>query len=325
VQLPEPLRAAIDELTAAVPGGDLSTAATRISNRYRDADFRSPVLSTDADRIAYAAVRMPATYAACHHVFQRLQLSVPDAQPVSLLDLGAGPGTAAWAARELFPSLQQFACLERDSGLIALGKTLTGGGALASAAWQQADVTAIESVPAADIIVISYLLGELPRHTADALLPRAWRAAKQFLVIIEPGTKRGFAGIIEARLALMAAGAKLAAPCPHENVCPMLPAFDRDDGDWCHFAARVERTSLHRFAKQGALGHEDEKFSYVIGSKLAIDQPLARIVRHPQKHGGHVQLELCTPEGLRRETVTRSQKDAYRAARKADWGDRWPG
>ena len=324
MQLPEQLRARIEGLSATVSGSELAKAATKMSEQYRAADFRSPVLTTDADRIAYAAVRLPATYAACHHAFKEARLSAPNAQPGSLLDLGAGPGTAVWAARELFPSLQQFALVERDAGLIALGKKLTEGCVLASANWQQTDVSALESLPAADIVVISYLLGELPRPYADKLTAQAWQAAKQFLVVIEPGTKRGYAGIIEARQALIAAGAKLATPCPHENVCPMLPAFDRDDGDWCHFSARVERTSLHRFAKQGALGHEDEKFSYVIGSKVPVHQAGARIVRHPQKHGGHVQIELCAPEGLKRETITRSQKEAYRAARRADWGDRWP-
>jgi ribosomal protein RSM22 (predicted rRNA methylase) len=324
VQLPEHLRARIDELSSTVQGSELAKAAARISDRYRATDFGSAVLSTDADRIAYTAVRMPATYAACQHVFAQLRLSAPEAQPESLLDLGAGPGTAAWAAREVFPLLQQFTLVECDAGLISLGKELAGGSALGSATWLQADLGSLVALPSADLVVMSYVVGELPRHTAEALLHRAWQAAGQFLVIIEPGTKRGYASIIESRHRLIDAGFKIAAPCPHENMCPMFPGFDKKTGDWCHFSARVERTSLHRFAKQGTLGHEDEKFSYVIGSKIPVNPPESRIVRHPHKHGGHVQLELCTAKGLRRETVTRSQKDTYRAARKSEWGDRWP-
>ncbi len=262
---------------------------------------------------------MPATYAACRHVFEQLRLSAPEAQPASLLDLGAGPGTAAWAAVENFASLKQFTHIERDAGLIALGKRLAADSPLASASWQQADVTALESLPAADIVLISYLLGELPRPDAETLIVQAGQATKQFLVMVEPGTKRGYATIIEARQTLIAAGVNIAAPCPHQYICPMLPI-----DDWCHFSARVERSSLHRFAKAGTLGHEDEKFSYVIGSRDPVHPPETRIVRHPHKHGGHIQFELCTAEGLRRDTITRSQKDRYRAARKAEWGDRWP-
>ena len=94
-------------------------------------------------------------------------------------------------------------------------------------------------------------------------------------------------------------------------------------GDWCHFAQRLERTSIHRRIKSGALGHEDEKFSYVVFSREPFAAAAARIVRHPQKRGGHVQLTLCTPEGLRDRTIGKSRKEAYRRARKAAWGDPW--
>jgi ribosomal protein RSM22 (predicted rRNA methylase) len=38
-----------------------------------------------------------------------------------------------------------------------------------------------------------------------------------------------------------------------------------------------------------------------------------------------VQFLLCTPRGLENRTVTKSQKDSYRKARKAEWGDGWEG
>ncbi len=94
-------------------------------------------------------------------------------------------------------------------------------------------------------------------------------------------------------------------------------------GDWCHFSQRLQRSAEHRRAKGGSLGYEDEKFSYFVAAKAAVELPRARIVRHPLKHKGHVQLVLCTPEGLRRQTVSKSQNEAYREARDARWGDGW--
>jgi ribosomal protein RSM22 (predicted rRNA methylase) len=95
--------------------------------------------------------------------------------------------------------------------------------------------------------------------------------------------------------------------------------------DWCHFAARVSRSSLHRQVKGGSLPYEDEKFSYVAAARFPAAPAASRIVRHPQIRKGQVLLDLCTAEdGLRRETVTKRHGDAYRAARDADWGDAWP-
>jgi len=74
-------------------------------------------------------------------------------------------------------------------------------------------------------------------------------------------------------------------------------------------------------AKGAELGHEDEKYSYLIFAREPIALPAARILRHPDKHSGHTRFELCTPEGLKRETVSRKQGGRYSMAKKAHWGD----
>jgi ribosomal protein RSM22 (predicted rRNA methylase) len=76
--------------------------------------------------------------------------------------------------------------------------------------------------------------------------------------------------------------------------------------------------------KGGSLGYEDEKFSYLVAGKADAPPNAARIVRHPGKHSGHVQLVLCTTQGqIETRTVARSSKAAYKLARKAEWGDTW--
>ena len=138
------------------------------------------------------------------------------------------------------------------------------------------------------------------------------------LVIIEPGTPSNFDLIARIRRDLIASGAHLVAPCPHEDECPMAIA-----NDWCHFSVRLERTSEHRQMKGGALGYEDEKFSYLAFSKQPLLRADSRIVRHPMTHSGYIRLTLCQPSGLQEKTVTRSHKETFRAARKAKWGDAW--
>ena len=299
------------------PGAQIAQAAAELSNAYRRGEFATAPLKSSAHRLAYLQVRMPATFAACSHVFSKVSEQRLDFCPASLLDLGAGPGTAAWAAIQHFPSLKECTFIERDVELIRLGQSLAADSSLAEAHWRQTDLRSYTPAPH-DLVIFSYALGEIPVTDARRLLTQAWKAT-QLLVIVEPGTPKAFARLAEARKQLIAEGATIAAPCPHESECPLLAK-----GDWCHFAERLERTGEHRRIKGGSLGYEDEKFSYLAATRLPIVARSGRIVRHPQIHSGYVQLQVCSPEGLNQQTVTKSQREIYRAARKAKWGDRWP-
>ena len=321
MQLPPALYRAVDELLQAQRPDDLSRAAADLSQRYRRGDFagENPVRS-EAHRAAYAAYRLPATYAACHRVLREAALRLPPGTCTSLLDLGAGPGTAAWAAAGLFDELGVVTLFEQNPDWLALGKTLARHEPLIEGArWQRADLRAPEALPAADLVVASYSLGELSDQAADDALGRAWDAAGTALVLIEPGTPAGFGRMRRWRDGLVGRGAHLAAPCPHADACPV------PEGDWCHFSARVERSALHRRIKGGSLGHEDEKFSYLVAAKDPAGPAAARVVRQPQKRGGHTNLSLCAADGLERITLSRRDKAVWKRAAKLAWGDAWDG
>jgi ribosomal protein RSM22 (predicted rRNA methylase) len=322
MRLPAELHDAIQRETDKVDGRKLAQATAQLTEHYKAADFSAPAVATEAHRAAYLAVRMPATYAAISRVFAEIKLRTPQAEIASLLDLGAGPGTTLFAAAGAFPHLQHAALVEADSGWLSVGKRLaeqSDSPAVQQAQWLTQDLRSGLSCQTHDLVVISYTLGELPQAAAEAVLNKAWKCADKFLVLIEPGTRRGFAAINAARSSLLANKAAIVAPCPHHLACPMATA-----GDWCHFSQRVERTSQHRQLKGGALGYEDEKFSYLVAAKNHAPSAEARIVRHPGKHSGHVQLALCTLQGkIENRTITRSSKGAYKRARKAEWGGVW--
>ena len=174
--------------------------------------------------------------------------------------------------------------------------------------------------PAADVVVLSYAIGELTEARAGQALERALALTSGALVVVEPGTPAGFARIRAVRDRLRAAGATIAAPCPHDDACPMAGA------DWCHFAVRLDRSRAHRQSKHAALGWEDEKFAYVVAVRdaaLLRARAEARVIRRPRKETGHVRLALCAAGGLTDAVVTR-RAPTYRAARDASWGDAWP-
>jgi ribosomal protein RSM22 (predicted rRNA methylase) len=156
----------------------------------------------------------------------------------------------------------------------------------------------------------------LPADAAN-LIAAAWEATRKVLCVIEPGTPAGFGRIRSLRNELLQRGGHMVAPCPHAAECPMT------GDDWCHFAARVERSSIHRRVKGGTLGFEDEKYSYVVVSKAPVVPAPARIIRHPQHRAGYVELRLCTTDGLRDATVSRKHKSEFRPAKKSGWGGVW--
>lgn len=320
---PLELRQAVDAAVRGVSLRALRAAAERLSAAYRSggaASVRRAGAGVDVDRLAYVAARMPATYRAASAVLRELRVRRPRLRIASLLDVGSGPATCLWAAWSEFGELARATLIEPDMAMAALGGRLTQGSSLTSrvdVTWRAADAGELATAPAHDLVVAGYLLGELPEERRGRMIDEAWAAARRAVVIIEPGSADGFRRILEARDRLIAAGASIAAPCPHAGCCPMPP------GDWCHFAARLNRTALQRRLKGGALAYEDEKHAYVAAVRDAGSPAPARVVRRPRTAPGRVTLRLCRPDGLRDETVTRTRRAEYRAARKAAWGDGW--
>ena len=315
--LTAPLPAALEQALRAVVGPSGTAAAADLSRRYRDSEREcGPVARSPEDVLAYATTRLPATYAAIGIALGELHERI-SFEPATQLDLGAGPGTAIWAAAELWPSLRRATAVEPEAAMVRLGLELAARSAsLPEVKW--AGGTLPGAVPAGrfDLVTLGYVLGELDDDARAGTIDRAWAAAVHALVVVEPGTPAGYRRVLAARDRLLAAGGTVVAPCPHDRECPL-----EGTDDWCHFAVRVARTSAHRLAKEAQLGHEDEKFSYVVVARAPAPRAAARVLRHPQLRRGHVALEVCAPEGLRNETVSKREGERYRRARKLSWGD----
>jgi ribosomal protein RSM22 (predicted rRNA methylase) len=314
---PPALQAGIDELVRVIPPRELEHAARSLSERYRAGGAAaSRTARTAADIAAYLATRAPATHAAVEDVCRRIRSARPGWAPSSLLDLGAGPGVASWAATETWPGIRTVTLVEAEAAMVSAGRALAGRAdeALRQGAWLTSPVES-PATPPAELVVASYVIGELSPRELPGFVDRAWSLAADTLVIVEPGTTAGYRRILTAREAVLRAGGSLLGPCPHERPCP-LP-----DGDWCHFATRLARSRTHRLAKGAERGFEDEKLSYVVLCRSPQQRVEARVIRRPEIRPGHVVLDLCAREGLERRTVSKREGGAYRAARKLRSGD----
>lgn len=319
--LPNFAMTALESLLAGSSQKQLRQASEALSDSYRSKQPGRHLQQSQSTQ-AYLAARLPATYAVNAAVLNELKRVAPDFKPQSVLELGAGPGTATLAAHGVYPDVKQLTLVEREQAMVQAGKTLFSQGppALQSARWLALNLPDLPTLSAPpDLVLMSYVINEMGPARRSDLYAGIERLKPAVIVAIEPGTPEGSQHLIAMRAEFLKRGWQVWAPCPHGNTCPLA------DNDWCHFSQRLTRSSLQRYLKQGSQNFEDEKFAYLILSRQPAPKPAEnRILRHPLLKKGHLELTLCSPEGARKLTVSRSET-AYRLARKASWGDNWTG
>lgn len=294
--------------------GGLLDASSGMSRAYKAGQSSSVV-----DLAAYVAARVPATFAANRRVIAALVEALPGFAPQSLLDVGAGPGVATWAAIAQWPLVQAVTLVEQDRRFVDLARHLNAGSGIA--ALQQSDIQMLSlhslSEQKADLVLASYVLAELPLAQMAPAADLLWRAAGRVLVLVEPGTPQGFRRLRLIRNHLLTLGADVVAPCTHAAACPMA------GDDWCHFKVRLPRSRAHMHAKGAVVPFEDEAFSYLVLAKQAVAHHWARAIAPPEVSKIGVRLRLCSKAGTAVETVARRDKASYKRAKHLRWGDLW--
>lgn len=316
--LPGFLTQFIEESAKGIPLNLLKETIQQVSSKYRAQNSKN-FLDSPIERISYLVTRFPATFKVNERVYSELRNWMGSNELESFLDVGSGPGTSLFALYEYY-NLKRADLLEKDGGLIELCKKILEKSSLKEDGVEVQHITtsmqSFTSSTSYDLITLSYSLGEISHSEAKNVLTKLWNLTNKFIVLIEPGTPKGYQDILFYRTTLLNLGAHLVAPCPHSLSCPLK------EKDWCHFGERVNRSSLHRQAKEADLGYEDEKYSYLIFSKEPLKTPESRVIRRPVIGKGHIQLNLCKKNGEAQEKIiTKKEGDAFKRAKKVNWGD----
>ena len=295
----------------------LKRAQAAMSAIYREGGHSRNAVPDATTALAYAIARMPATYAACTRAFDLVAAQAPSFTPRSMLDLGAGPGTATLAAAAVWPGLETARLLEPNAALSSLAAAAIPAATAMSCTIEGGDLTGRRAAwPAADLTTLSYVLAEQPLVKIAAIVAPIAALVSGLIVIVEPGTPAGYARILAAREALLTAGLHIVAPCPHADRCP-LPT-----GDWCHFSIRLQRSAGHRHLKDADVPFEDERFSFVSAMRDPLARPAtARLIRPAKVEKGFADLALCTATGLETRRIARRDASAYKAVKGMTWGD----
>lgn len=293
---------------------DLRNVVFNIIDKYKNNEGEDGIINDELKAKVYVAYRVPATfgsvYEASRHTFELYKENIS-----TVLDVGSGPGTSIIALNELI-DFTNATLLEKEVSMINIGKSLLNNDEELSSKcnYVKGDLNSSKLINS-DLVISSYVLNEIGFNNLKPVLDKLWEATNKVLMIVEPGTKKGFEIVKEARDYLLSKEAKIIAPCTHLSSCPIK------GDDWCHFSIRVERSKIHRLIKDASLPYEDEKFSYIALAKEDCSRSNIRILKEPKVTKASVIIDSCHERDIEKIEIKIKDKENYKKAKKAKWGD----
>lgn len=318
VQLPPGLSQGVESLS-------------RLFTRER-AGLASPYLDEASLRRAYLSYYLPVNVAKVQALLDEIRPELYDAdpsRPLTVLDLGSGPGTAAlgvrdWVCRTPAVSARSVHCVVVDRSPQALRESERLWSAYTKLVPQRADRLVVRESDLErpmtetlsqlgggqqyDLIIIANALGELFLSSKDAISHRAALIRECLdalqengsLILIEPALRDASRDLHRVRDRLLDEQAcTVYSPCLHERPCPALVK----DDDWCHEERLWHAPALVQFIdEQVGFVKDALKFSYLIlrkdGRTIVPWEPdLYRVVSELREMKGEKRAWLCSELG----------------------------
>ncbi|KAF9906073.1 37S ribosomal protein S22 [Linnemannia zychae] len=247
------------------------------------------------ESIAYIAAMAPTTFGAIKNVLEEVNKRVPDLNPKTFLDFGTGPGTAIWAANEVWETPLKYTGVDTSMAMLETAEEIidnlsTNGTPIPNVSFKPFMSHGSKAVKY-DVVMSAFALSELTTPTLrKSTLEHLWNSTNDMLILIDRGTPSGFKILAEAREQILGLDldrvhhkpkydaygelipelepvkpvpAHVVAPCPHDKVCPMYESLARDS-QWCHFSQKIQRPDFLRKTKHSKENYEDAKYTYVV-------------------------------------------------------------
>lgn len=317
MRIPDYIQEYIEEKLKTVKLSNLLNTQRDITKNYKAEKVKQ--LNEEEFILVYLLTRFGNIFQVINDIFDKLESKTNLDDIKSVLDVGSGPGTVIFNLLEKLVSLDEITIIEKNRLFVKHFQEISRKSpykVLKQARVKTEDITNYDfNLPKHDLVISSYMFNELDSKSILKVAKDLWNRTDNLLVIVEPGSVKGFSNIRHIRNNLVKEGAHVIAPCTNEKSCPMSKE------DWCHFYKRIERTKVQRYLKDGTESFEDEKFSYIVLSKKpSLDVHKEVILRHPEHSKIGVKFNVCSDEGIKEKTYTKKEEN-FKALKKLDWGD----
>ncbi|KAL4427502.1 hypothetical protein ABPG74_015205 [Tetrahymena malaccensis] len=300
---------------------------------------------TQNSAVAYLLRKAPHTFSVACRILTEVRYRMPNFNPQTFLDFGAGLGSGSLAFQDIFPECKNIVACEPSKNMRKLGKHMTQDISNLVYVENLAQTISLPYAVEFDIVFISHVLQEVPSVEARKLIiDSLWGKVKKggIMIFVENGTPKGFRFAHDFRRYILenkkSDDPYIVAPCPHQGPCPLAAKADT----WCHFEQKVGKYPKSVFSKLPTEKQFDnEKFCFMVIQKGVKqedrDEDNAqtyaeksffwdRIIFPIMRRSKHFVYDLCTRDGdfERRVTSKSHGDDEYRTIKKLSWGDLWP-
>ena len=309
------------------------------------ADRQCSYLDDESFRAGYLAYFLPVNLAKIQALLDEMPAPEADGRPLTVLDVGSGPGTGALAVLDWLRqqpggggravevvALDQSKPALRDAEQLWAAYARAAGLSSAMLSPVRADVAKgrwlndlrAQRSEGFDLILAANVLSEVGDGSRDALERRTVLAEgllgllkpQGSLIIMEPALRDTSRSLHQVRDALLARQAcTVYSPCLHDHPCPALIKAD----DWCHEERPWTPPPIVSAIDQVVGFIKDAlKFSYVIlrkdGRTIVPRRPdLFRVVSELREMKGEKRAWLCNETGrpeIGRQDRLRSESNA---------------
>ena len=290
--------------------GKVLKVQKNLTYKYKNKTGESkPLIEDLSDSGIYAISRMPATNEVLCSLFKTLiSQNILDKNLKSIIDVGAGTGAGYFAIKDYFENAE-LTFVENNKNMIDVFKKLTEYENII-----HEDILNFESEEKYNLVLSSYVLSEMTEFDRVNAVCKLFNLSNKYVLLVDAGTPSIYEQYMNIKGICKKFGFKVIAPCKNE-MCPLK-------NDYCQFYARVERSSVHKLAKDAIQSYEDEKYFYLLFEKIEnngenVDyEDLARVIRRPIIKKNLVELKVCASGGVKNVAITKKDKEKFKMARK---------